>query len=141
MNYSPRFWAAVFGLFCFLLLSQAAFAQDFSSVDSDLQQLEDLINDTIASTEEQQKLLRGLRESLNESGALISNYESIISGQENLLTDLQVRLNEMSETYRMQSALSVKYEKSSRFWRIFTITAIPTAAIISGGITWAVMKR
>jgi hypothetical protein len=34
------------------------------------------------------------------------NYESIKAERENLLRDLQTRLNEMSETYRRQSALS-----------------------------------
>jgi hypothetical protein len=49
--------------------------------------------------------LDGLRKNLAESGALLGNYESIIAGQENLLKDLQTRLNEMSETYKTQSAL------------------------------------
>jgi hypothetical protein len=30
-----------------------------------------------------------------------------------------------------------RYEKSSRFWRIFTLIAVPTAAAISGTIVWA----
>ena len=126
------------GFICFLLLPQAAFAQDFSSLDSDLQQLEDLINDTINNTNEQQKLLDDLRESLNESGNLIASYESTIIEQETLLKDLQTRLNEMSEIYRMQSALSARYEQRLKFWRIFTLVGIPAAAILSGGIVWAI---
>ena len=39
------------------LSSQAAYAQDFSSIDNDLQTLEDFINDTLTNTQEQQKLL------------------------------------------------------------------------------------
>ena len=42
-------------IFC-LLFSQGVFAQDFSSLDSDLQLLEDLIRDTLTNTEEQQRL-------------------------------------------------------------------------------------
>jgi hypothetical protein len=43
----------------------------------------------------------------------------------------------MSETYRTQSALSAKYEESSRFWKIFTLIAVPAAALLSGGLVWA----
>ncbi|MDR2134995.1 MAG: hypothetical protein LBO76_00065, partial [Treponema sp.] len=62
---------------------------------------------------------------------------SIIAGRESLLKDLQARLTEMSETYRTQSALSAKYEKSSRFWKTFTLVGIPTAALLSGLLVWA----
>lgn len=134
----PRFFAIIFCFFCCLHLSQAAWAQDFSSLDRDLTQLESLIVDTLASTEEQQKLLEDLRQNLTESGNLIANYETIITEQENLLKDLQMRLNEMSETYRMQSALSAKYDRRSKFWKNFTIIAIPATALISGGIVWLV---
>ena len=123
--------------FCFLLSSPVAYSQDFSSIDSDLQQLESLINDTIASTQEQQKLLDDLKENLSESGNLIADYENIIQEQEKLLANLQLRLNEMSETYRMQSALSARYARSSKFWRTFTIVAIPVTAVISGTVVWA----
>jgi CHASE3 domain sensor protein len=134
---------AVFGLF-FLLFwhsSRAAFSQDFSSLDSDLQQLESLIADTLANTQEQQKLLDDLRGNLIESGNLIADYESIITGQENLLKDLRSQLNAMSETYRMQSSLSAKYERSSKFWRTFTLIAIPVTALVSGGVVWAVTSK
>ena len=129
----------LFFLFC-LLFSQAAFSQDFSSLDSDLTQLESLINDTISNTQEQQKLLENLRENLNESGILIDSYESIISEQENLLKELRSQLSEMSETYRMQSVLSARYEKKSKFWRTFTLIAIPVTAVLSGGIVWAISR-
>ena len=54
------------------------------------------------------------------------------------MRDLQERLAEMSETYRRQSALSAKYEKNSRFWRTFTLVAVPAAALLSGGIVLAI---
>jgi hypothetical protein len=65
------------------------------------------------------------------------NYGSIIEEQEKLLADLQEQLNKMSETFKMQSATSARYEKRSRFWRTFTLIAVPTAAAISGTIVWA----
>jgi len=125
--------------FC-LLFSQAAFSQDFSSLDSDLLQLENLINDTITITQEQLKLLESLSGSLAENGILIDNYERIIYGQENLLRELHLQLNEMSETYRMQSSLSASYAKTSKFWRTFTIIAIPVTALISGAVGWAISR-
>jgi DNA repair exonuclease SbcCD ATPase subunit len=134
--------SAAFALFCIwsLLSSQAALPQDFSSVDSDLQALENLINDTMSNMEEQQKLLEDLRRSLSESGHLIENYERIMSERELLLQNLQARLNEMSETYRKQSALSAKYERSSKFWKTFTLIGIPAAALISGIVVYAASK-
>ena len=126
--------------FCCLLFPQAAFCQDFSSIDRDLLTLESLIADTISNTEEQQRLLDSLRANLDESGILIAGYESTIQEQENLLKELQTRLNEISETYRMQSDLSVKYERNSKFWKTFTFIAIPLTAVISGTIVWAVSK-
>jgi septal ring factor EnvC (AmiA/AmiB activator) len=137
MKSSPSFFAIA--LFCILssLFSPALFSQDFSSIERDLSELESLITDTLANSEEQQKQLDALRKNLAESGELIGNYESIIAERENLLKDLQARLNEMSETYRTQSALSAKYERSSKFWKTFTLIAVPTAAIISGGLVWA----
>ena len=136
-RYIARFTAIVLYFTLFLLSSQAVWSQDFSSIDTDLQALENLIKDTIANTEEQQKLLANLKLNLDESGNLIESYESIIQGQENLLKDLQIQLNAMSETYRMQSSLSAKYERSSKFWRTFTIIAVPAAAVISGGVVYA----
>ena len=101
---SAKLFAAL--LFCCLFSPQAAYPQDFSSIDSDLQQLEDFIADTLRNTEEQQKLLEDLQKNLSESGNLIESYESIITRQEQSLANLQQQLNEMSETYRRQSALS-----------------------------------
>ena len=125
---------------CCLLLPQALYCQDFSSIERDLEQLENLIADTLLNTEEQQKQLEDLKRNLSESGNLIETYGNIITGQEKLLTDLQIRLNEMSETYRKQSSLSAKYEKSSKFWRTFTLIAVPAAAVLSGGIVWAATR-
>jgi hypothetical protein len=137
--------SAAFALFCLCSLlfsravySQAAYSQPFSSIDQDLAQLEDLINDTIANSEEQQKLLEDLRASLSESGILLGNYERIMNERGILLRDLQTQLNEMYETYRKQSALSAKYERSSRFWRTFTLIGIPAAAILSGAVVFMV---
>jgi flagellar biosynthesis chaperone FliJ len=137
MRSLPFFSAAVLFFAWSLLLPRAAFSQDFSSIDRDLSALETLIQDTLENSEEQQKQLDDLRKNLIESGELLDSYESIIAGQGNLLRDLQERLAEMSETYRKQSALSAKYEKSSRFWRTFTLIAVPTAALLSGGLVWA----
>jgi uncharacterized membrane protein YccC len=129
-----RIFALCFSFF--LVLSPDAFSQDFSSLDQDLALLENLIQDTIANTQEQQKLLQDLRQNLEDSGILIADYETIITEQENLLANLRTQLNEMSETYRMQSALSARYAKSSGFWRTFTLIAIPATAIISGTLVW-----
>ena len=121
---------------CCLLFSQVLYSQEFSSIGSDLDQLESLIVSTLLNTQEQQKLLEDLQRNLSESGNLIENYESITIRQEQLLEDLQAQLNEMSETYRRQSALLARYEKSSRFWRTFTLIAIPAAAVLSGTLVW-----
>jgi len=126
--------------FLFLLLPQAVFSQDFSSIDLDLAQLEDLINDTIANTLEQQKLLEDLKKNLSESAELIADYSNIIQEQENLLASLRKQLTAMSETYKMQSQLSAKYARNSKFWRTFTLIAIPVTALVSGGIVWAAVK-
>ena len=141
MNLLPKHFFA-FALFCIFssLFSQAAFSQGFSSIDTDLQALENLINDTITNTQGQQKLLEDLKQNLDESGNLIANYEKIITEQENLLANLQAQLNAMSETYRKQSALSAKYAKNSKFWKHFTLIGIPAAAIISGVTVWAAVK-
>jgi DNA gyrase/topoisomerase IV subunit A len=82
--------------------------------------------------------LEDLRQNLNESGNLIASYESIITEQEKLLANLRAQLHEMSETYRQQSALSAKSEQRLKFWKTFTIIGIPTAALISGIVVWAV---
>jgi septal ring factor EnvC (AmiA/AmiB activator) len=137
MKCSLLFFAAALFFTWLLLLPQAVSAQDFSSLDKDLTALERLIQDTIKNSGEQQKQLDDLRKNLAESGELIGTYESIITEQENLLKDLQERLNAMSETYRKQSALSARYEKSSRFWRTFTLAAVPSAALLSGVLVWA----
>jgi len=120
------------------LSSPVVFAQDFSSIDNDLQTLESLINDTLTNTQEQQKLLENLKKNLDESGNLIANYENTIQEQEKLLGNLREQLNAMYETYKKQSALSARYAQNSKFWRTFTLIAIPVTAVISGVVGWAV---
>jgi septal ring factor EnvC (AmiA/AmiB activator) len=136
MKVLRSFFVIVLFSVLFSLFSPAAFSQDFTSIERDLSELESLIKDTLKNSEEQQKQLDALRKNLAESGALLGNYENIIAEREHLLKDLRERLNEMSETYRMQSALSAKYEKSSRFWKTFTLVAVPVTAILSGGLVW-----
>jgi len=109
-------------------------AQDFTGIDRDMDQLEVLINDTLKNTEEQQKLLDDLKANLNMSGELINSYEIIIQEQERSLGDLREQLTRMSETYKTQSTLSAKYERSSKFWKNFTLAAVPIAAVLGA---WA----
>jgi hypothetical protein len=135
-----RLTASVLFFTFFSLSSQGVWSQDFSSIDTDLQALENLIADTLASTQEQERLLQDLRENLQESGILIDSYESIITEQEILLSNLREQLNEMSETFKQQSALSAKYEQNSKFWKTFTLIAIPVTAVISAGVVWAVIR-
>jgi peptidoglycan hydrolase CwlO-like protein len=132
--------AILFFMFFLLLFSQASFSQDFSSVDNDLQILESLISDTLANTQEQQQQLSDLKDRLNESGNLIDSYGITITEQENLLAELRSQLGAMSETFRTQSALSARLERSSKFWRTFTLIAVPVTALISGGVVWAIMQ-
>ena len=127
-------------IYCWLLPPEL-YSQDFSSIETDLVQLECLIADTLLNMEEQQKLLEDLQQNLSESGSLIENYGNIIARQEQLLEDLQKRLSEMSETYRKQSALSAKYAQSSKFWRTFTLIAVPAAAVLSGGIVYKIKDK
>ena len=129
----------LFAAFC-AVLSPALPSSEFSNIDRELEELETLITDTLKNTEEQQKLLEDLQASLSLSGTLIDSYGNIIAGQEKSLAELQERLNKMSETYRTQSALLRKSERRSRFWKIFTIVAVPTAAAVSGVAVWAVCR-
>jgi septal ring factor EnvC (AmiA/AmiB activator) len=138
--HTARFTAAVMCFFFFSLSSQAVYSQDFSSIDTDLQTLENLINDTLTNTQEQQKLLEDLKQNLTESADLIASYEKTITEQENLLAALWEQLNAMSETYRTQLQLSARYAQSSKFWRTFTLIAIPVTAVISGGVVWAISR-
>jgi chromosome segregation ATPase len=102
--------------------------------------LESLIADTLSNTEEQQKQLEDLRRSLDESGNLIGSYESIIAEREQSLRDLRNHLAELSAIYRTQSDLSAKYERSSRFWRTFTLIALPAAALLSGSLVYVATR-
>ena len=132
-------WLAV----CALSLwpsSPALSAQDFSAISDDLGHLETLITNTLSDIETQQKQLEDLRRNLDESGKLLADYEHITITQERLLSDLRKQLAEMSEVYRKQSSLSARYEKSSKFWRTFTLIAVPAAALLSGGLVYAVTR-
>jgi septal ring factor EnvC (AmiA/AmiB activator) len=131
-----------FLLLCILssLFSPGLSSEDFSSIDKDLAELETLIQDTLSNSEEQLKQLEDLQRNLAESGALISNYESIIIEREDLLKDLQARLSEMSAIYKTQSDLSRTYERSSRFWRTFTLIAVPSSALLSGLLVWTIVR-
>ena len=131
--------AVLFYIF-FSLSLPAVYAQDFSSIDTDLQTLENLLQDTIANTAEQQKLLEDLKTSLNESGSLIASYETIITEQESLLKDLREQLSAMYETFMTQSQLSAKYELRLKRWKIFTLVGIPVTAVISGLVGWAIAR-
>jgi DNA repair ATPase RecN len=105
-------------------------------MDTNLQQLQNLINDTLRNTEAHETLLQTLKQNLDESGQLIESYETTIAEQEKLLRDLQKHLDELSAIYKTQAALSAKFERSSKFWKIFTLIAIPTTAAISGLVVW-----
>jgi len=135
-----RLTAAVILFFFSYLSSPALYSQDFSSIDQDLAQLESLINDSITNTQEQQRQLEALKQNLNASAELIANYENTIKEQETLLASLREQLTVMSETYKMQSALSARYAQSSKFWQTFTIVAIPVTAIVSGVVGFALSR-
>jgi len=70
----------------------------------------------------------------------IASYENTIKEQEKLLASLREQLNAMSETYKTQSQLSARYEKNSKFWKTFTIVAIPVTAVISGVVGFALSR-
>jgi septal ring factor EnvC (AmiA/AmiB activator) len=105
-------------------LSAQASSPDFSSIDGNLEELENLIADTLNNSEALTRQLEDLSLNLNER-------ERLITEQESLLTELQSQLHAMSETYKTLSSSSKKYEANSKFWRTFTIIGIP-AALISG---------
>ena len=99
---SPAWGLLVLCFSCSLLLPQAVYAQDFSSISGDLEQLESLIADTLRNTEQQQKQLDDLRKNLDESGNLIESYEITIAEREQSLRDLRNHLAELSAIYRTQ---------------------------------------
>jgi chromosome segregation ATPase len=113
---------------------------DFSTIDSQLEELESLINDTIACNEALEKQLQDLKENLAKQEQISFERGNSIAGQDGLLKKLRSELGEMSETYKAQSDLSAKYEKSSRFWKIFTLLGIPLAILFSSGITAALTQ-
>jgi Skp family chaperone for outer membrane proteins len=120
------------------LFSPALYSQesspDFSALDSGLDELENLISDTLSSNENLQKELESLNQILDEK-------ENSITEQEKLLQELQTQFKKMSETYKTLSALSKRYERSSKFWKTFTIIGIPVAVVISGVTVGMVIGR
>jgi septal ring factor EnvC (AmiA/AmiB activator) len=112
----------------------------FSTIDSQLEELESLINDTITCNETLEKQLQDLKENLTRQEQISFEKENSIAGQDGLLRKLRGELGEMSETYKAQSDLSAKYVKSSRFWKVFTLVGIPLAILFSSGITAALTQ-
>jgi septal ring factor EnvC (AmiA/AmiB activator) len=109
---TPFLLSAVFVLSLSLLpwgLSAQGSPPDFSSIDSNLEELENLITNTLNNSETLMRQLEDLSLTLNER-------ERLISEQENLLTELQKQLHEMSETYRTLSQYSKSLEAKSKFW-------------------------
>jgi septal ring factor EnvC (AmiA/AmiB activator) len=138
------------GVLLCLFLPPALSAEEgpslFSSVNDNLDQLENLIADTLINNEELLQQLRDLKQNsaeqetiLNERERLLAEKERSLAEQGRLLTELRRQLTEMSQTYREQARLSAKYASSSKFWKTFTLVAIPVTVIISGGITALVM--
>jgi hypothetical protein len=66
---------------------------------------------------------------LAESGELIENRYI-----DNRVTKANLALFTVLCSLFTQPALSAKYEKSSKFWKTFTLIAVPAAAIVSGGL-------
>ncbi|GHT61787.1 hypothetical protein FACS1894109_20560 [Spirochaetia bacterium] len=91
-----------------------------------------MLLDTLSNSETQSRQLEDLNRTLTEN-------EQILREREQLLTDLRTQLTGMSETFQKQSDLSAKYEHSSRFWKRFTLIGIPVTAVISAGVTAALV--
>ncbi|GHV90656.1 hypothetical protein AGMMS50268_11590 [Spirochaetia bacterium] len=115
-----------------LLLSPPLYSQEPPSIYDNLDKLESLLLDTLSNSETQSRQLEDLNRTLAEN-------EQILQEREQLLTDLRTQLTGMSETFQKQSDLSAKYERSSKFWKTFTLIGIPVTAVISAGVTAAVM--
>ena len=123
-------------VFCLMFLSllRPLCSQEPPSIYDNLDKLESLLLDTLNNSEAQSRQLADLSKTLAEN-------EQIMREREHLLTDLRTQLTEMSETFRKQSLLSAKYERSSRFWKRFTLVGIPATAIISAVVVGAVMAK
>jgi septal ring factor EnvC (AmiA/AmiB activator) len=144
MSWSKPFLAiALFFLLFSPALPQVAFSQepspDFAGIEQNLSELESLIADTMNNNETLTRQLQALRQNLTEQEQLLTEREASMTAQEHLLKELRTGLTEMSEIYRVQSSLSAKYERSSRFWKTFSLIAVPAAAILSAGVTAAVL--
>jgi hypothetical protein len=125
--------SAVFCLIL-LLLSSPLYSQEQPSIYDNLDRLEDLLLDTLNNSEAQSRQLEDLNRTLAEN-------EQIMHEREQLLTDLRTQLTEMSETFKKQSELSAKLERSSKFWKTFTLVGIPVTAVISAGIAALILTR
>jgi Flp pilus assembly protein TadB len=79
-----------------------------------------------------------LKATLETHETLLSEKEASLARQEESLRQLREQLNEMSRIYREQSALSGRYGRNSKFWRLCTLIGIPAAMVISAGVTAAV---
>jgi recombinational DNA repair ATPase RecF len=121
-------------IFCliFLSLSSPLFSQEQPSIYDNLDKLENLLLNTLTNSERQSRQLEDLNTTLAKN-------ERIMQEREQLLTDLRTQLTEMSETFQKQSNLSAKLERSSKFWKTFTLVGIPVMAAISGGVVALVM--
>jgi uncharacterized coiled-coil protein SlyX len=116
----------------FLSLSLPLYSQEPPSIYDNLDKLESLLLDTLSNSEAQNKQLEDLNKTLAEN-------EQIMQERERLLTDLRAQLTAMSETFQKQSDLSAKLERSSRFWKTFTLVGIPVTAVISAGVVAAIL--
>jgi hypothetical protein len=112
---------------------------DFIGIAENLNALERLIEDTLSENEVQMRQLADLQANLSEQEAILNEREASMNEQERLLEGLREQLREMSRIYREQSDLSGSYERSSRFWRRFTLIGVPAAVVISGLVTGLVM--
>jgi septal ring factor EnvC (AmiA/AmiB activator) len=138
---------------CFLLslpaLPPAAFSQelppqpspDFAGIEQNLSALESLIADTLNNNEALTRQLRDLKANLQTQEALLNEREASMTAQEHLLKELRSDLTEMSEIYKEQSDLSKSYERSSRFWKTFSLIAVPATALLSGSLTALILSR
>jgi septal ring factor EnvC (AmiA/AmiB activator) len=101
MKPSPPFTAAALFCVCSLLSPRAVSPQDFSSIAGDLTELENLIQDTLRNSGEQQKQLEDLRKTIAEIEVLIGTCESVIAEREDLLRNLQCSARSLAAGRRL----------------------------------------
>jgi hypothetical protein len=103
----------------------------FSNIDQAL----NLMSDSMNNEEAVILQLEELKRNSIEQEQILNEKEASIAEQERLLLELRQRLEGMSQIYREQSILYEKSAASSRFWKRFSLIALPVAALLSGGIT------